>query len=581
VTTPADSACPVTHHRWRPIFLIIVLVAIGVVGLLLALRACHEGPARCTTCPASSLPAPKKCAKSGVANDMPTNDMPTNDMPTNGLSAVSLETNRDLLQQLAAAPLAEDLFTSPVAGPHPLRDALMKDHAADLVQYIASCALDPCEHVGIPDGDEFAHLRRRFPDGFPGGLGLCSSKYNAWAGEHNVTVAPGDSWRSHKASEECLQRVSSCVIARVNAVEARVPISMRGDGMKLLDKVEVQTKYRENHGTPIQSFKGCDRMCLWGDPERRNCDWEPRYVGQCVRGLPGEPARTVKLALAPGAGARVRICKGIYGCDDTDPAPGAGAATEPVFAHGKLVEFPMHYGGQRIEHQRTGNAIEFECPDNGPLVSAPLVRTGYYSVMVGSAVPGAPLAAGTDVTLVGSASTYDRYPAPEAQIFTYREGGFYGSLFSSPERPTERRPVCPSAPAGDQYACASEIWKPVIAQSAARLCAGPPGLLLSRGCFSNTPGMCDVPAGAPLCSREPGAGPAIYDACTGGTSAAPSWQRPYTVYLNHPCDLFATDEECKPALTPEIAEYMAVRARPSVRPVRPGGPVRPKSKQAP
>jgi hypothetical protein len=171
--------------------------------------------------------------------------------------------------------------------------------------------------------------------------------------------------------------------------------------------------------------------------------------------------------------------------------------------------------------------------------------------MLGSIEPGVSLAATADVSLVPGAgatgapfATHDSYPAPEAHVFTYREGGFYGSLF------TTSRPA-------DQYVCASEIWKLSDAELTDRRCAG--GLASTHGCFANVPGQCDAPSTAPCTPASATAGSKVYDACP---SPARSWDRPYTTYLNHPCDLFATDDECFPFLVSDVLKSSARRPRP-------------------
>jgi hypothetical protein len=464
------------------------------------------------------------------AFDVPHNGLATSsiDVPHNGLAPPSLP-NRDLLLALAKHVLSATMFS---VDPGLWRPLLAQPYAPDLVEYIASCALEAGKSIDIPaQWAELDAVRHRLSCGFTGQLGLCAS------------------WDAQPASPECLERVSACVLARVNAVAARVPISMRGEATKLLPKVSVQTQFRENHGTPIASFERCDRVCLWGDRVRRNCDWEPRFVGQCVRdpraGGGSEPARQVQLKIAAGARVRVRICKGIYGCDDTAPGAGAGPATAPVFANGRLVEFPTYYGGQMVDQAAAdaGATVAFDCPDDGPLVkdaAGGLLRTGYFSVMLGSLTPGVPLPAGADVALVRGAptgepfATHDAYPAPEAQIFSYREGGFYGSLFSVLPPP--------SPPPNDKFSCASELWTFPAAQREDRLCAGPTGAVLPGGCFGHDPpGQCDVTSDPGSCQAAATVAPAVYDACQG---TPPAWKHPYTTYLNHPCDFFATDEEC-------------------------------------
>ena len=608
-----------------------------------------EMATRCRTCPPTSLrPASACVAHSRLFamsnNDMANNglsvasfDMPNNDMPNNGLSAASLIVNSQLLTELPKQALTPEVFLAPEPSSYAAwLDLLHRDYAPDLVQYIVSCALDPCERVKIPDDDRLARWRERFPDGFPGELGLCSGSYNEWADNRNVPQEKA--WSAPRATNPtgatsaCLQRVSACVLARVSATETRVPISPRGDGRdgkSLLPKVAVATQYRENHGTPIQSFKRCDEMCLWGDPTRRNCDWEPRYVGQCVRGPDPNTSgrgpddntsvRKVHLKLKHASHARIRVVKGIYGGDDTDPPPGAGPVTPPVFSHGQFVEFPTYYGGQMLKETNSGE-VEFDCPDNGPLlrpaqsaawalataaaepgtwpsdeVGRQSLRTGYYSVMLGSLTPGIALPSEADVEATttpilepSSLSEYDRYPADEEHVFSYREGGFYGTIFEWPPITQE----CPGKQcsskqcsselmlSGQQFACHSAIWTPRNAMLANRLCAGSTSQMPS--CFVNIPTSCDLPwnsyptqaSCAPQVSTlapQMPLHPTEYDTCVGtpsGSSSPLKFPSPFTTYLNHPCDLFASDLECLQFLDARLGVLKRTNAPLSKQPPR-------------
>jgi hypothetical protein len=532
------SAAP---HRWRrPGVMIAMIAIVAGVGFI---ANCHRrpnhgstgGPSSCAICPPTSLhPAPPACNKAKAARLAPAVTTPGGgdiDMPHNGLSPTALVDQAALLDQLEATTLDPNaLINDPVwAG------RLSKPGAADLMEYVVSCALDPCDAVAIPASPVLASWRARFPDGFPGALGLCPS---------------GDLKRP-----ECWQRVSSCVVARVNAVDARVTISMRGDGMTLRPQVPVEPEFRENHGTPIRSFARCDQLCLWGDPLRRNCDWQPRLVGQCVHGADGATGHKVRLQLAAGASGRIRVCDGLYGCDDVDPAPGAGAATAPVFSHGQLVTFPPAYGGHMLG-QALGPAVEFACPANGPLIPGTTTRTGYYAVMVGAGDPTSTAAVTTDVALASppadpAHADFDHYPATEAAVFTYREGGFYGDL--GPMR-ADREP-------SQLYACASSIWTDAAAVSEDRLCADP-----TTNCFASQTGQCDLPptpapAGAStLCTpTEAPMDQAAYAACKATPPAVATFERPYTVYLSHPCDLFASDAPCEALLERTTCETVARR----------------------
>jgi hypothetical protein len=456
--------------------------------------------------------------------------MPHNDMPHNALSVVALEANHPLIASLATKSLSRNLFDAP-----DFRKQLTRDNAADLVKYIVSCALDPCEEVLIPT--ELIAVHSKFGGAFQGELGLCGKRY-------------GDPpWRSSAPSQACLERVSACVLARTNAIHSRVVFSMRGEGTSLQPRVPVETSFRENDGTPIVSFKGCDAECLWGDPLKRNCDWEPRYVGQCTSEQP------VRLALTdPRTRARLRVCAGIYGCDSH--AKNAGPATLP----GSL----PRYGGLLIA-QTAASTVDFRCPSNGPVLPDG-THTGYYAVMLAPST-NTPLPPGADVRRVDSSGAElsttgaDAYPATESAVFTYREGAFYGTLFDQP--PAGSPNGLDAMLSGNQYVCYSDMWSLGAAESAHRLCADPSG-----PCFVNLPGPCDDAKEPGLCRPQPPAPtPRVATECDGihgVTNTSSSWHHPYTSFLNHPCDLFATDEDCIAAIDPNRFSWITVRPPPPV-----------------
>jgi hypothetical protein len=538
VTASAERGC--LPAKYLSPHIGILTMASALIGLLLCCD-CGSREPTCTTCPPSSLAPEPTCYAP------PTKDVPHNTMPPNGLIPAATggsPPNLALLDKLANSALKPTLFTGDT---YANWQTLLKEGTApELIKYALSCALDSDQVVNLPAWPEFEYLGAERTCGFRGEVGLCKT------------------WVDEPATEACLERVSACVLARVNALYLRVPISLRGEGTKLLDQVPVQTQFRENRGTPIQSFKRCDRMCLWGDRLRRNCDWEPRLVGQCTRD--GEGPRTVKLKLSTDAKGpvRVRICRGIYGCDDTNPDLGAGASTQSVYANGRLVDFPTYYGGHMIYQgaAANGDTIAFGCPDDGPLVdvTGSRVRTGYYSVMLGALEPGASLSTTTAVTLPDTGK-HDAYPAPENNVFTYREGGFFGTIF--PGKP-EAKPV------NNKFACASSIWDVARATGAGRICAGELGAVLPGGCFGNRPGECDVPVADGHCDAS--APPKVYEQCwnpprgPGDEPPREPWKHPYTPYLNHPCDMFASDNECGEHLSPELKEDVKLRAMPNRTP---------------
>jgi hypothetical protein len=451
--------------------------------------------------------------------------MPHNDMPHNALSVTALEDSHALIASLATRALSRNLFDDVE-----LETQLTRGFAADLVKYVISCALDPCEEVAIPK--KLIAVHSKFGEAFQGELGQCGKRY-------------GDPpWRSSAPSQACLERVSACILARTNAMHSRVVFSMRGEGTALQPRVPVETSFRENDGTPIVSFRGCDAECLWGDPLKRNCDWEPRYVGQCTSGT------KVRLGLTdPKRTARIRVCAGIYGCDSY--AKDAGPTTVPGS------KLPI-YGGLLIA-PTAANVIDFDCPANGPILGG-TTATGYYAVMLAAPTSSTRLPSETDVQRIDSsgaalsATDSDSYPAPEQAVFTYREGSFYGTLFK--DRQQQPAPSCgASMLSGNQYVCYSSLWTKGTAMAAHRLCAGASGdpWLSEKGCFVNRPRPCDGPEGSGYCA--PHATPLVATQCLGisaATSVATTWQHPYTSYLNHPCDLFATDQDCLAAVDPNL-----------------------------
>ena len=512
--------------RFRPRPLGLLAAAVAALFVVPQIHAC-AGPPPPTPplCPPMPPVITGDCGEA-VHNDMPRNDMPRNDMPRNGLSTSALAANHELLELLASTRLDSALVTTA----HASGWMTPNTHAPDLLKYVASCALDSCEKLAQPVGGELL-----------GGLGLCGDAYNTWAAAHGQPIEVP--WKSGPPSKACLERVSACVLARTNAIGSSVVFSMRGDGMKMWDRVNTEPIFRENHGTPIVSFRSCAASCLWGDPVHRNCDWQARFVGLCAAGS------NVRLAAThPSDKARIRVCVGIHGCDSY--APNAGPTTV------SQANLPR-YGGLLMND---GNAsfIDFVCPSNGPIVQGK--PTGYYSVMLSPPTSTATLSAGADLRRVDTAGNpvpttpTDAYPATEEAVFTYREGSFYGTLFSRGGVRPSQHDCQAEMLSGDQFVCYSGNWKAGAAMLAHRLCAG---LTSSTptGCFVNPPAPCDDAPGPGVCKPQL---PLVADRCKG---AGIGWERPYTTYLNHPCDLFATDEECLAHLDRE--RVPEVRARSS------------------
>lgn len=450
------------------------------------------------------------------------------DGPHNGLSPEALRRSPNLLtflgnwhQPLTTASLAAIVTSADFA---PALVELYTDDsmhlcgsrtdscASKLMGYIVSCALDADATASVelsPSG--------RPPLAWAGQLGLCGSKAT-----------------DHWPSQSCLEAVSACVLARVNALDRRVAISLRGEPAiavpPLRDKVPLEKTLREKDGTALIASLNtpCCGKETPGDPTR-NCGWDRRHVGRCAPGAP--------VILNTPGGAMVRVCKGIHGCDHSlvDPAPYAGLVTDVP---------------------STATTVSFTCP------SPPAPRRYYYfGVMVAAADPAAALPGSSlDVTpaALPPAAGY-LYPAKEEEVFTYREGAFYGNIFKPPPPPAPRDgngpPAEPPALFGDQYACYSSLWTDGVAVLTGRMCARSSTAGL---CFDNYPYPCLNPPVTPpsplpnSCVTETGGAKGSYLDCTGFMGAGPKptptptpmWPRGLTVHLNDPCDL-SSAQGCK------------------------------------
>lgn len=368
--------------------------------------------------------------------------------------------------------------------------------AAKLMGYIVSCALDKGTSLD---------LAGKTPLHWTGELGVCGIK-----------AEDADRWAAHAPTKNCLEAVSACVLARVNARDLRVAISLLGkpDGVvpKLRDRVPLEPTLREKDGTvPIVSLSSpCLDSSTDKDP-KRDCGWASRYVGRCTAGA--------KVTLDNPMGVMVRVCKGIHGCDH-DPSGS--------------------YYGQVTSVPSTATRVSFQCPS--PTPPRPYY---YFGIMVAAPDSSKLPEADTDVTF-SSGADYS-YPAKEAEVFTYREGAFYGNIFEplpSPASPASVGGDAPSALLGGQYACYSDIWNIGIAELTGRMCA----VIMAKPCFGNPPHRClglpppSPPAPADSCGSGSGMADAYLD-CKGFPDTSPTptgpWPRALTVMLNDPCDFNA------------------------------------------
>ena len=370
-----------------------------------------------------------------------------------------------------AAPSCADRET-PTHNDMP-RNGLTPEAIGKLVEYIASCALDRDVKLGSPF-DKRGTLH--------GELGLCGRR------------SPHGDWRKAPPTKDCLQTVSACVLARVNALHRKVLISVRGEPaclFPLQPRVPVEPAYREDDGARgIESFAACAADARPSADQR--CGFAPRFVGRCVPGA--------KLHLTFEREGLARVCKGLYGCN-------AGE------------DHPPYAGHVESRSVKAGRGLKFACPANGT-----------FSLQVAS-MTGGPVDTALDAAVQRTAEV--RYPANEEEVFAVREGAFYGNLF---EKPGQHKPD--RALFGDQFACYDRGWSDPIAHFADRLCASPEA---TSPCFENRPVECPA-----SCSGTSAPPESAFLGCQGVRydGAPPARWNGVTVFLNDPCDLSRSGAAC-------------------------------------
>jgi hypothetical protein len=400
-------------------------------------------------------------------------DMPHNDMPHNSVSLAGLTRAAPLLDAIRDGKLDDATISAAVAANPSVKD----DDVGALLGKIVSCALDRGTTLGT------------FPSPAPtelsGELALCGKK-SAFGNWHTTHL-------TGNAHLGCLEAVTACVLARVNALGHRVVISVRSQSKKfpfhLEKRVPIETIYREK--TPVKSLAACSPSNPAPD-----CGYRPQFVGHCSGG-------TVKVT-AGTATTGIRVCRGLYGCD-TSGSP----AYTGVLADGK-------------------GSTQFLCPAGG----------GYYAVMS---------------TTKAAVKATGHYPAPESEVCTWVEGAFYGNIFLTdrlakvPERYRESKGS--GVLAGDEHACFSPIWTDGVAQMNDRFCAGEPG------CFVNSPMPCFKAVNDRCGESDPPAYGKCKP--TAVPSSEPTWQLVITTYLNDPCDLASRHGECAAdkVVRPEYLKY--------------------------
>lgn len=468
-------------------------------------------------------------------------------MGYNGLSSAALfdnalTTNPKALKVLLSHKLDNDLFTNNIDYPE-MKYQLKDPNAVAVMEDLVSCALSKLQKVTYPiyKGDSAPQPRI-----FKGDLGLCTGQ---------------DDWHDHLPTQRCQQLVSACLFARVNALHRHVPISLYlpagilpPTAFSKSEPPTIETEYRESTntetdpstGTPIKDFFN-GNSC----PKGQNCSWNAGYIGTCV---PNQPVQLSSSVLASCNSNSVRICKGIYGCEDHDSGVYPPSALE-------------YSGFIALQPPGSPGSCTFTCPQHGS-----------FGIMF-------------KPTILSMTATHPSdYPAPESNVFAFREAAFFGNLFDAnaltrtremilkggeiilsevpsglsaspalsappflspssaslasssyppPQPPGPLRQPTPVNPYQHIYACYNllETYKESkstqltkkdgVANLADRVCAMP-----DAGCFRNQPKKC---------SDSCGLNGQAYTNCKGQGDDKTSYI-PITTYLDDPCSLVGSHQ---------------------------------------
>ncbi|WP_437302165.1 hypothetical protein [Sorangium sp. So ce388] len=492
---------------------------------------------------------------------------------TNGLSAEALTRNA-LITNVRANPamVRQPLATSTYADDSEfnregdsqdhrdrevLRFRLRHEPTREVMSYLVSCALEQGQSVSYTDTRTGQIYR------FPGEIGICPQ----W-GEHGV----------HQGSDgaKCRQLVTACLLALVNPTGQSITLSMRGQAFPehrpglLSPGPTVRVGTADEDDDAIASFGPCKTDARGPS---RNCGWTAEHVGTC------SPTSTVEI----GAGGKplddcdddpsaalarsdddtiLRVCDGIHGCDAGSPA--------------HIAQSEVHCDG------RPQPALRFQCPSSGyfSLMSGPRVsrRAGGAPGRDGASAPWSSdgFSVASRRSMVGPLSVDGLiiaepppfhaavYPAPEADVFRWREGAFYGtfwgrnplhSKFTAAMNEVDEDGTFYPAPVSGEpvfqhaFACTGEFWNDQIAYQKDRLCAGP-----DDDCVAHSVGACgdshDIADCPPLhqCSVDDGMvveGDGDFHECAGDGG---TWHHPITVYLNNPSAVVRTAPLVDPGL---------------------------------
>ncbi|HYH99680.1 hypothetical protein [Hyalangium sp.] len=418
-----------------------------------------------------------------------TNGLVTDDLRFNALTA-----NPRANPRIAATALRTETYALGT-GDMELREQLGELSARKFMNYLVSCALAPGQTVQWTDRLGNPHL-------FEGRLGLCPA------------------WHTGPASEDCQRWVSACVLARNNADGKRVLFSGRGqkpsDTMPFVPRPTVETDlfHRYSHNR-VASMQECSPHEIG---IHRNCGFKPERVGQCT------------------PGARVQVGAGGVPPDFSCSAPPLGETLSGTM----MLRVCEGFGACNEAKVLAQSAIT--CSLFRPAVSFTCPASGVFSVMSGSRNSAN---TGEVRVQVGNAT----YPAAEQQLFTHREGAFWGTLFGPgalalgidvwvDNMGVVHKDVNNVRVTGSLYpkmfACQAPEWEREDAYANARLCALP-----GENCVAQVLGRCNavVTAGSYTgrqCQIDNATGFGDYGMCV--NPAGEAYPQVVTPHLSQPCD---------------------------------------------
>lgn len=427
-----------------------------------------------------------------------------NSLTTRALVYNAISTNPPARALVASNGLA-GLF-DPSSSYVDLKRQLLDVDAQHFMSYLVGCALKETQSITWMDP--------------------LTSTLKTWKGKAGLC----HQWASGAPTDECKRRVSACILARNNAFGRRVELSLRGEDPTDITRfaLEPKTAVVEHDpalGQDVPSFQACTTPQFGVN---RDCGWKPDYIGRCV------PGQTVRL----GAGGRapdqctggsvlgslsgnmmLRVCDGIVGCDD-------GSARNLAQSQGSC--------------STPQPAVTFTCPASGEFS----VMTAPYDSWQSGTV---------NVGVETGTSAGTAYGRSEKDVFSYREGAFYGTIFdgelgtkvyvnvTKEGRVVGKEQHIQGTMYPKMFSCHAPEWNQGMAYATNRVCAQPG---TGMDCAATVTGACITPWDrnfpASMCKVEDGplvSGDGDFEQCLDPSQN--EWNEPVTVYLHAPCDLMS------------------------------------------